>query len=762
MLTHPLPNNLADENGERLFAEGMAAWHARFDEQIGLIEQRTDTGVYHPIRESFAYAYALMQAEGESALPKAERIIRRALQAQERNPANIHYGGFKWMDEDRGVTDLNAVQFVLEKILPLLLDYGEWISPEVRAELLTAVRLGAAEIARLNVAVWYTNITLLDMLNTVLAGQVLGDETLLKRGWQRIEEWIAFTNLVGGIPEYNSPTYAAVDLAALAELAHRAVDPIVRVKAQVMEERLWIQTALHYHHPTAQLAGPHGRAYHNDVTGGICMIKRVLFRVLGDERLLRRSTYAPQRQNEGSVTAGRCPYHLPRYLERLLREKPERFSIAETAVARDALTRIGAAGKTAERLNIVEMTIAGAGIDMMTFMTPAYALGTASVGHHPQNDRLILYYRVPEPRLVGVLFSRYIVNEKTFGSYYHATDRSRGANLNDEGKFWGVQHQSKSIALYALEPQHEPVHSLKTEVYVLDAASLREVWVNDTPVALRSTPRRLYAHDAVLIADGDVYIAIHPLAPSNLGNDAPILLAERNGELVLSIYNYYQGEAKSFWEYASLSGAFYRQNIRAGFIVEVGDRTEYGDFAAFRQHILRSAIDDRLDGAIRTVRYASGADLLELSVDLHANRLLERRINGVVYQPPILASPVAVQSDSGAIAVGSAHLTCGAVPAWVVADDEGGRWAAANPTNDETYWRFVTPEATVESAAFGFGRVAVYREDRPLIDVLAVRRAAPLRIICRSAPCVLWNGDDVSRECAFDARSGAYVLPARF
>lgn len=762
MLVHPLLNDPAHETGKRLFAEGMAAWHARFDEQVGLIEQRTDTGVYHPIRESFAYAYALVQAEGEPALPKAERIIRRALQAQERNPAHPHYGGFKWMDEDRSVTDLNAVQFVLEQVLPFLLDYGEWISPAVRAELLAAVRLGAAEIARLNVAVWYTNITLLDMLNTVLAGQALGDEALLQRGRQRIDEWIAFTNLVGGIPEYNSPTYAAVDLAALAELAQRAVDPVVRVKAQVMEERLWIQTALHYHHPTAQLAGPHSRAYHNDVTGGICMIKRVLFRVLGDERLLRRSTYAPQRQDEGSVVAGRCPYHLPRYLERLLREKPERFSIAETAVATDALTRISAAGASPKRLNGVETSIASTGIDMMTFMTPTYALGTASVGHHPQNDRLLLYYRVPEPRLAGVLFSRYIVNEKAFGSYYHATDRSRGNNLNDEGKFWGVQHRGKSIALYALEPQHEPVHSLKTEVYVLDAASLHEVWVNDTLVALRSTPRRLYPHDAVLIADGDVYIAIRPLEPSNLGDEAPILLSERNGELVLSIYNYYQGEAKSFWEYASLSGPFYRQNIRAGFIVEVGDRAEYGDFAAFRQHILRSAIDDRLNGAVRTVRYASGADLLELSVDLHANRLLERRINGEVYHPPILASEVAVQSGSGAIAVGAAHLTCGAVPAWVVADDEGGRWAAANPTDNETHWRFVTPEATVESAAFGFGRVAIYREDRPLIDVLAVRRAAPLRITCRSAPCVLWNGDDVSSECAFDACTGAYVLPARF
>jgi len=41
---------------------------------------------------------------------------------------------------------------------------------------------------------------------------------------------------------------------------------------------------------------------------------------------------------------------------------------------------------------------------------------------------------------------------------------------------------------------------------------------------------------------------------------------------VLSIYNYYQGEEKRFWEYSSLSGHFYKGNIKAGFVFEAGDR----------------------------------------------------------------------------------------------------------------------------------------------------------------------------------------------
>ncbi|MFO7170888.1 MAG: hypothetical protein DIU80_022905 [Chloroflexota bacterium] len=721
----------------RLFQAGLAAAHERFDPEAGLLAQRTDTGLYHPIRESFAYAAALVRADGERALPRAEQIIRRALQAQERQEGNIHHGGFKWMDEDQGVTDLNAVQFALEQLLPFYLDHAERLSPELRAELLECFRIAAAELERLEVHVLYTNIALLDTLNTALAARALGDERLRERARRRFDEWIAFTNRSGAVVEYNSPTYAAVDLGALAELAERAEDHELRVKAQLMEERLWLHAAVHYHHPTAQLAGPHGRAYHNDVTGGICGIKRVLFEVLGDERLLRRSAYAPQRQSEGSIGAGR-PFHLPDYIQRLLREKPAHYVAAEASDADN-------------------------GVDLYTFMTGEYALGTASVGNHSQNDRLILYYRAPAPRDVGVLFSRYIVNEATFGSHYHATDRSTANNLPEQGQFWGMQHEGKSIALYGLQPQHAPVHSLKTEVYLLDAAQLGEVWVNEQRLEREAdgglAERALQPHDALLVRDGDTYIAVRPLAPTNLGRAAPILLRERGGELVLSIYNYYQGEPKSFWEYAQLAGPFYRQNIRAGFVLEVGDREQYGDFAAFRAHVLRGAIEDWQEGTVRRVRYASGPDLLEIAVDLRANRLLERRVNGAPYAPPMLWSPTAVQGRSGPLRAGGAALSAEGAPAWLVADDEHACWAAANPSDEAVRLRLETPAATVESAAFGFGRIVVRGGGRPEIEVLAVRREAPLIIHSDERPAISWNGADVSDQCA--RYNSAWVLPPR-
>lgn len=718
---------------ERLFQTGLERMRLHFDSELALVEQRTDVGVFHPPRGALTYAHALLQTEGDTALPTIERIIRCVLTTQERQAGNIHYGNFKWMYEDQGVTDLNAIQFVLEQLLPLYMDCGDRLSLELRAEILEAVRLGAIELENLNVHPSYTNITLLDTLNTVLAGQILGDERLLSRGGRRLDEWIELTNHSGTVQEYNSPTYCGVDLGALAELAERAQNPEVATKAQLMEERLWLHVATHYHHPSAQLAGPHSRAYHNDVTGGIGWVKLILYRYLNDERLLVVSSCCPERQIPGNVRVARQSYHLPDYIQRLLANKPYPYTVQETADVEN-------------------------GVDLYTYMMPTYALGTVSASDGRQSDRLILHYRKEKDPGYGILYSRYIVNEKVLGSYFHTSGRSRATNLNEEGQFWGLQHENKAIAIYALQPQYEPVHSLKTEVFVLGYQGLDEVWVNGERV--EKLPRELKPLDALLIADADTFIAVRPLEPSNLGRSAPIILQARDEDLVLSIYNYYQGEEKRFWEYASLSGAFYKGNIRAGFIIEVGDREKFGDFAAFRAHIARSFITDQTEGHVRWVGYASGGDLMKIGVDLYANRLVGRRVNGVDYCAPMLSSPTVVQSASGELCVGGAKLRTSSVPAWLLADNAHDCWVATNLTDQPVFWYLETPVGTVTSAAFGFGRVVWRGRDQVEIEVLSARQLAPLRIQAGDRPVRMkWNGEDVTSECTLDQRTQEHILP---
>src|SRR5688500_20148975 len=56
---------------------------------------------------------------------------------------------------------------------------------------------------------------------------------------------------------HSFPTRRSSDL-----LTNLASDAAVRLKARVMEERLWLHGLLHYHAPSGRHAGPHARAYH--------------------------------------------------------------------------------------------------------------------------------------------------------------------------------------------------------------------------------------------------------------------------------------------------------------------------------------------------------------------------------------------------------------------------------------------------------------------------------------------------------------------
>lgn len=695
-----------------LFRHGLHDLARQYDPARGMVATTAqgNTDALGLVRETMLFAYAAWQRDGEAALPSVERVLPLVLDAQERDLRHPHLGNFKWFFEQDGVTDLNAVQFVLENLLPLLSEAGHLLSPELRARALGAVALAADELERLDVHLSYTNIALLDVLNRVLAAQLLNDDARLARGRARLAEWTAWT-LREGVTEYNSPVYGGVDLGALAELAEGARDATTSLRAVLLEERLWLHTLLHYHAPTAQLAGPHSRAYHNDVTGGVGFAKLALYRVTGDDRLLWPSAVCAWRQTTGHPRIARHPYHLPLHLR--------------------ALAVRGAQG------TVVETAHAQRDVRLTTYATSSYALGSVSHGDSPQGDHLLLHYRRAGERGFGVVYARFLLDDHAFGSFFHDTDRTWFNNLNDEGQFWSVQHEGKVVALYGLKPNLGKVRSVRTDVIVRAGERPHEVWVNEARV--EALPRELAPHDTLFVADGEVMLAVRPLALTRLDRDTPIVLSERDGELVLSLYNY-RGSPRGFWEYANFAGPFFKGNLRAGFVLEVGEGARE-DFAAFRARVSASVVRDELDGGVRRVAYASGADLLELDVDLRAHRTLARRVNGAPLQESALRAPLVAQGE-GQLRVGACALHLGSGAAgWLVADDAAGCWGAVNATDAVTSWQFATPQGEVRCAAFGLGRMVWHADG--LLEVFALERRAPLVVRASVGVRVRWNGRDM-------------------
>ncbi len=674
--------NEFDARATQLFAEGARILAASWDDDVAMVRDHEAQG-FHTPRGTLAYASVLLRA-GDA--PRAERAIRSVLALQETRPQDAHYGNFRWLLEDPCVADLNGVEFMLDGLIELAREHVAALSAAVIAEMRTAIALGLAEIDRLDVHPSYTNIVLSDIANTVLGGELLGDAHYIARGTRRLDEWLAFTTASGAPHEFNSATYAAVDILRLAALVEHTRDPRIALKARVAEERLWLHTAAYYHPGLAQLAGPHSRAYFDGWSGAGGLLKLILWRLLGDDALRRETPYAARTREEGHIDVALAIVHCPDYIESWLREKRYPFEARETPIA-------------------------SFGLDITTYMTESYALGTASrsyaCGEPPEQwpgfNSLHLYARKPTHPGYGALYVRYIVNDKAPGTGREPDD------LWEEGQHVAAQHRNRAIIAYAPLQRIAPARSNKLSIRMLGVAPEDEVWVDDRRID--AWPAHVEPEQRVVIAFGDGYAAIIPLAQTDMGSDAPIELNLVDGTLTLDIYNY-RGPGKTFWEYRSHGGPFFKGNVRNAFAIETADRAAFASIEAFRTHIAASTISDATnDNHHRTIEYASAGGSVALTYSLWDMSLIERRNDGVTYAPPASrvgaidgSGPQFVQTTDATTQLGRATLHA-ATPHWLIADDEARRYIAINPSNTATPLRLTTPTTEITCDSLPFARI---------------------------------------------------------
>ena len=602
-----------------------------FNPETHMIAKVTENGVFHESRKGARLASELVANGTPEDLRLAEKVLDVVLTCQERHTEDPHCGNFMWMLEDDVVGDLNAVEFNLEYLIPMMLQHADRLSPGMSERVQEAIRLGLDEIRRLDVLPAYTNITLLDILNTCLGGELLGDPAIAGRGYRKLVEWMALTDREGTTFEYNSPTYTAVTLRALAQLAAHVQHAPTRTRARTALARLGLSAALHIHSGTGRWAGPHSRAYHPSVVG----------ETDAEIHLLR-----------GWLEDGT----LPGWIEDALTRHLEAFEITETAfAARD--------------------------LGITTYHSSSFALGVSVKEAGGQSDVMMAHYVREGASRPGVLYTRYLTNDKWLGDFYHATDRTKSRNLIEEGRFYGVQQGPRAIGLYTLGSTGT-LHSAKAALIWTQRELVDEIWIGGERV--HEPPADLVPGQVVVIGSGDVWFAVLPLTVTDLGRGAPLRLVEREGDLVLELHNYL-GPEKSFWE-LRWPGAFYQGQPQCGFYLEVAEREDYPDGSTFAQVIKRGALLDEAgppftyagEGARNwTVEYSRDEQTLGIEVDLMQWQLLRRWTGTGPLNWPMLESPVARQTRRGRIEVAEAVLTCGSEASWLFASPETGRYVAA-------------------------------------------------------------------------------------
>lgn len=615
-----------------------------FNPQTKMLAKVTENGVFHETRAGASLAARLVANGTPQDLELAEKILPVVLDCQERRfgsdgKPDPHFGNFMWMIEDDVVFDLNAVEFNLEHLIPMMISYRERLKPDTQERVIEAIRLGLEEIERLDVLIVYSNIALLDIVNTCLGGELLGDRLLAERGYAKLAAWMALTDQNGTTYEYNSPTYTAVVIRALHRLGQYVQDESTRVRARTALARLGLSAALHIHPGTGRWAGPHSRIYHPSV----------LCETPPEVELVREWI------NSGV---------LPGWVEAAISSRPETLSVAETAYAQR-------------------------GYGLYTYHSPSFALGVSAREFGGQSDVVMAHYDRPGQDRAGSFYTRYLLNDKWLGDFYHQTDRTRSRNLIEEGHFYGIQQGPRALGMYTLPNAPGVISSAKAALIWVGRAQVDEIWVGEARV--EHLPVEVQPGQVVVVGSGKAYFAIMPLSRTPLGRSAPAILLEKEGDLVLELYNY-QGTAKPFWE-LGWPGAFYQGKPRCGFYLEMAERADFPDGVTLGRKVASGEVVDQVDPPfvyagigerLWQLEYSRDGDAIGIEVDCMAWTLKRHWTGRGEEGWPLLESAIARQDQGGEIRVGEAWMRFGSGTGWLYTCPKQKLWVAgihgAKPT----------------------------------------------------------------------------------
>jgi len=219
----------------------------------------------HSTRASIDYAVQLLKAGIPELEPRALDIISKIVSLQDTNPYSPTYGIWSWLYEEpvdeMSPPDFNWADFIGAALSHVAVEYGDKLPKELYDAVAASLGHAAWSIFRRNVQPSYTNIAIMGVVVTAVAGELLSENRLLDYARVRLQTFMDYTLEQGGLNEYNSPTYTIVALHEVERILQLVDDPEIVANAERLHKMVWKVLSDHFHPATGQLAGPHSRAY---------------------------------------------------------------------------------------------------------------------------------------------------------------------------------------------------------------------------------------------------------------------------------------------------------------------------------------------------------------------------------------------------------------------------------------------------------------------------------------------------------------------
>ena len=516
----------------------------------------------------------------------------------------------------------------------------ELLSPETREHLVAETGRELVHAAEVQWRDGNVNHPLGAYCTLILGGEITDAPWATDLGLRRLRE---FQRLTGDrrfrlrrqaeMSEYNSPTYTALDLLFLALIAHYARGIEARTLGLFLEQRLWLDVALHFHAPSGQFAGPHSRSYQDDSTGGYSALHTVLFAASDRELFLAPEICVrfnhPSSLLQCALTA-LVPTHCTDDALRLAWEKPLPFLMQKTTYCEQYHENSWRTGEDGRKYFAFDDEVYPGGLrELTTYMTEEFALGTASLPYVNGGHADGVTFRIRRSSRVRGMgdfrsaYTRGVYNGALVGqrNRCHLTGTEIDESyLYEEGRCATIQHRDRAIVMYAPKRSgHTGVKSFRLDLIFSHHVPFDELLLDG--VTVTTFPARAKAGARLYFRDHGTYGAVIPLGPVPASGDAPVSLHAANDHLMYSLSSY-DGPARDFS----------RQEIagwRTGFALQLACATEFPSFASFITYAgLLRTVESGDAGGTRNVVFSGPGGTLAAAYDPSAERFLSRTWNG--------------------------------------------------------------------------------------------------------------------------------------
>ncbi|MBV8580925.1 MAG: hypothetical protein JOZ86_09835 [Candidatus Eremiobacteraeota bacterium] len=234
-----------------------AALAGGLHQALAAVDARVKRGEAVTTRDLAYAAETALAVDGDAAT--AERFLALETANQVMDPARPDYGELPWQTGVSTIHDANAIEFGTESWGPILLEFGNRLSPAARASLEEHARAAIPALRRHQADISYDNIILMKAASLLLLGRAAGDASAEHDGAALLRRALAYDKRFG-LHEFDAPTYYAVDLSDL-ETAYRLTGGDDHATIAALLDLYWRDVAAHWSPVDNRLIGAHARDY---------------------------------------------------------------------------------------------------------------------------------------------------------------------------------------------------------------------------------------------------------------------------------------------------------------------------------------------------------------------------------------------------------------------------------------------------------------------------------------------------------------------